>query len=127
MDANDDVAALSGSKIGKPMTGAAELEQRKSMTIGEARERALAEIAKIFLQADVPVIGDEQTQEKSYGWVFFYQSRGYAENGDPSAMLIGNGPVVVLRRDGSVHQFGSALPAPEILRRFEIAMGFPPD
>jgi hypothetical protein len=93
------------------------------VTISEARARALAEIEKGFTQGDEPVIGDDYTQEKSYGWVFFYQSKRYIETGDPSTMLAGNGPVVVLRDDGSVHLLGSALPPDETLRQFEVAMG----
>jgi hypothetical protein len=94
------------------------------LTLEEARERALAALNAAYDQEnDTLVIGDDYTISRPYGWVFFYQSRRFLENGDPSDALAGNGPVVVLSRDGSIHHLGSAHPVEETLRQFEARIG----
>ncbi len=65
------------------------------------------------------VIVDDETIEKPYGWVFFYQSGRFLETGEPGLALAGNGPVVVLREDGSVHHLGSAAEPATSIARFE--------
>jgi hypothetical protein len=42
-------------------------------------------------------------KETDDGWIFAYNSRAYVEDGNPSAMLAGNYPILVARADGSVH------------------------
>jgi hypothetical protein len=44
------------------------------------------------------------------GWLFYYQSQEYIRTGNPSAMLAGNGPVLVSNVDGSHVQVGTAAP-----------------
>jgi hypothetical protein len=44
------------------------------------------------------------------GWLFYYQSEEYARTGNPSAMLVGNGPVLVSREDGAHVHVGTAAP-----------------
>lgn len=66
-----------------------------------------------------PVILDEETIERSFGWVFFYQSREHLETGDLSSMLAGNAPLIVDREDGSVHVTGTAEPVELYLARYE--------
>jgi hypothetical protein len=44
------------------------------------------------------------------GWLFYYQSDEYVRTGNPSAMLAGNGPVLVSRSNGSHVQVGTAAP-----------------
>jgi len=67
---------------------------------------------------DEPVIGDDWTIKKSYGWVFFYGSRRFLETGDPSAQIAGNGPVVVLMT-GEVVALPSAYSPEEAVKMFE--------
>ncbi len=55
-----------------------------------------------------PVILDEHTIEKEFGWVFFYQSKQYIETNDFQYMLAGNAPYIVNRFDGSIHETGTA-------------------
>lgn len=71
------------------------------------------------IDGDEPVVVDEETIEKDYGWIFFYTSRRYLETGNISDMLAGNGPVLVRKDDGSIRQFGSALPVEEYIKRYE--------
>ncbi len=44
------------------------------------------------------------------GWLFYYQSEEFIRTGNPSAMLAGNGPVLVSRADGSHVHVGTAAP-----------------
>jgi hypothetical protein len=48
------------------------------------------------------VVLDEQTIERPFGWVFFYQSKKFVETGEFGDRLLGNGPVIVNRLDGSI-------------------------
>ncbi len=68
---------------------------------------------------DSLIILEDSTIEKPYGWIFFYQSRTYLETGDASYMLAGNGPVVFVGDDRSIHRLGTALPVAEEIERFE--------
>ena len=58
------------------------------------------------------------TQEESFGWVFFYQSKEYMETGALSSMLAGNAPFIVNRRDGAVHVLGTVHPVDVYLKEY---------
>jgi len=49
------------------------------------------------------VLVESHEHEVDVGWVFSYQSARYIETGSVSDALAGNGPLLVDRRDGSVH------------------------
>jgi hypothetical protein len=68
-------------------------------------------------------IMEDRTIRKSYGWIFFYNSRRYLETGSPLEALAGNGPIVVERADGSLHQLGSAQQPDASIAEFERAHG----
>jgi hypothetical protein len=65
-----------------------------------------------------PVIIDAETQEREFGWVFFYDSKEYVETGDFIHAIPGNAPVVVLR-DGAIRTTGTARPLSEYLNEIE--------
>lgn len=84
-------------------------------------EAALA-IASKVLQPEVGEEDDypadivkEQTIETRLAWIFFYQSREYLETGNDSALLTGNGPIVVIKQDGKIFRYGSYPHLKEIL------------
>ena len=56
----------------------------------------------------------DETQRLSGGWAFSYQSKAFVAAGDPTAMLVGHGPVVI-RDDGHVIEGGSLDRNPEAL------------
>ena len=66
---------------------------------------------------------DSATMERSYGWVFFYNTRSYLETGDPRQALAGNSPIVVLKATGAVHELGTALPLEHALADLERRLG----
>jgi hypothetical protein len=58
-----------------------------------------------------------------HGWIFFYTSREYLETREISAMVTGNGPIIVEKSDGSITQLGTARPFEDYLKEYEIKRG----
>jgi len=89
------------------------------MTKDEARELAVRYVKSRESEAGCDlVLLDNKTIERSFGWVFFYDSKEHAETGDFRYALAGNAPVVVTCADGAVHETGTALPLERYLERF---------
>ena len=55
------------------------------------------------------VLTGEKAAPDGAGWVFFYNTREYADTGNPMAALAGNGPVFV-SANGDAHLLSSAKP-----------------
>ena len=53
------------------------------------------------------VIVDELTQTHDFGWVFFYDTQEHID-GDTSAALGGNAPLIVDKTDGLIYSTGTA-------------------
>jgi len=62
----------------------------------------------LSLVNDELVIIDEDTIEKDFGWIFFYQSKKFLETENFSYHLAGNAPYIVNRFDGSFQITGTA-------------------
>ena len=83
--------------------------------------RTVAERYLTQMQTNPPmelVILDQHTIEDDFGWVFFWNSREYAEMGDYIYALSGNGPLIVDRSDGSIHEIPSAESIEAALARY---------
>ncbi len=65
------------------------------------------------------VLLDKETIDHEFGWVFFYQSKAYLESGRPSEALAGNAPILVSRKDGTLHVTGTALPIETYIENFK--------
>ena len=79
------------------------------ITKEEARNLVDAEILKDWrVENDVPIIIDEITIERDFGWVFFYDSRRYLETKEFGYMLVGNAPIIVNKFDATLHYTGTA-------------------
>jgi hypothetical protein len=89
-----------------------------------ARRLVAEEIGEGRTTADgiTPVIVDDRTIEREFGWVFFYDSKEYLATGDISHAVLGNAPVIVDRR-GSVHHTGTAHPVEHYIRQYERSRG----
>lgn len=61
---------------------------------------------------------DDQTLEIDFGWIFFYQSKRFLETRDLGHAIAGNAPVIVDRRDGSVHSTGTAYPVEHYVQEY---------
>lgn len=66
-----------------------------------------------------PVILDDKTIERDFGWVFFYESREYLDTGQFGFRMLGNAPIIIDRRDGSLHVTGTAQPVEHYIAAYE--------
>ena len=81
---------------------------------------SLVEAEFALFDSDVdPVILKEATQEYSWGWVVFYQSRKYTETHDIQFALAGNGPYIVNKHSGDLEITGTAQPVEDYVREYE--------
>lgn len=88
--------------------------------INESQARSIAEQwlrHQLFAEEDDVVIDEGQTIEEPFGWVYFYNSRGFLETGDFRRQLLGNAPIVVERTTGTVHETGTSKPLEEYLQQ----------
>jgi hypothetical protein len=92
------------------------------MTENEARGIAIAYLSR-HASCEVALI-DSATMEKSYGWIFFFESKRYLESGIFSDRLAGNAPIVVAKADGRIHTTGTAYPLRHYLERMTAAEGW---
>lgn len=91
-----------------------------SITKSEARQIALAYVKAMEQSAGFElVLLDQETTERNFGWVFFYDSKRHNETGNFSDAIAGNAPFVVTRTEGRVHVTGTAYPLEHYLRKFD--------
>ncbi len=90
-----------------------------------AGERISAEAAKVLVEEEIFkdsdhdfVIEEGRTMERTYGWIFFYNTRAFLASGDPMDTMPGTGPIVVLH-DGSVVPMPTSMPPEQAILRFE--------
>ncbi|WP_420106728.1 YrhB domain-containing protein [Herbaspirillum huttiense] len=93
--------------------------------ISRIQAQALAEshISQIAGSDVSFAILDDQTVERPFGWVFFYQSRRHLETRDPSEVLAGNAPLIVDRLTGKITETGTAHPLEHYLSKYEAERG----
>jgi hypothetical protein len=65
------------------------------------------------------VVLDELTKERPYGWVFFVNTRRFAETKDRRFAVIGNGPVIFRKVDQSIHKLPSGVSPEDAIADFE--------
>lgn len=84
--------------------------------------QALAIANKVVADLDGPVnqvVVEDQTVERVFGWVFFYTTRRYLETGNISDVILGNGPLVVHRADGSFEHLATSVPPQRAIEIYE--------
>ncbi|SDL12420.1 YrhB domain-containing protein [Nonomuraea jiangxiensis] len=98
------------------------------LTESEARCVAEAEVARLrhdvrgyFAEDDDFVI--VEMEEYPIGWVYYYQSSRYLRTRRMSAALMGNAPVLIDRRDGSILPTGTAHAVEHYIREHEQSQG----
>lgn len=93
-------------------------------TISFSEAVAIASQHLINLQNEASVeLKLVKTQEEPFGWVFFYQSKEYVENGNFSSMLAGNSPFLVDCKSGKIHSFGTAHPVEFYIKEYGLQYG----
>ena len=65
------------------------------------------------------VILDNETIEKKWGWVFFYNTEDYVKSGDFLDTLVGNAPYIVNRSTGELIETGTAYDIEEYIKDYE--------
>jgi len=87
----------------------------------ETAEKKVVESINADYHADDDelVIVRDETIEKDYGWIFFYNSKKYQRTGELSDRLAGNGPVLFEKDSGQMHHLGTHHPPDELIREFE--------
>lgn len=61
---------------------------------------------------------DEHTIETDFGWILFWNSKKYLETNEFQYALAGNAPLIIDRRDGSIHETSTAEPIEKIIERY---------
>jgi hypothetical protein len=64
---------------------------------------------------------DAETIERSFGWVFVYDSKAYLKTREFSDRLAGNAPLIVDRDTGKLHVTGTAKPVEHYIAEHEAA------
>ncbi|WP_315742067.1 YrhB domain-containing protein [Bradyrhizobium sp. SZCCHNR1075] len=59
------------------------------------------------------------TVTKPYGWIFFYESKEFLDNGVELARLAGNAPIIVNRNTNELRVTGTAMPLEHYLEQYE--------
>jgi len=62
-------------------------------------------------------------EEFEYGWVFFSTTPGYLQTGDMLDAFVGGAPILVDRRDGTLHETRTGRPVHEYVA--ELSEGSP--
>jgi len=87
----------------------------------EAQSLVESELEKTKDQFD-PIdcaVLEDKTIEKSWGWVFFYQSKSFIETGDFREMLGGNAPIIVNRDTSELTYTGTAQDVEFYIKEYE--------
>ena len=97
----------------------------------EAKDAALQAVNDLITESEdvpdvEPAIVDGETIERTWGWVFFWNTRLYAETGDLEHALVGTAPVCVNRTDGSACSVTAAWPIEREIKRYERLIGARP-
>ncbi len=89
------------------------------------KDRAFS-IASDSLQKQTEAFGQQRVvllkdrfEESEFAWVFFYDSEKHLETGDYKDALVGGGPILIDKFDGSVHSFGSAFSLEKCTHKYD--------
>ncbi|HEX3079539.1 MAG TPA: hypothetical protein VHQ04_03715 [Puia sp.] len=62
---------------------------------------------------------DDQTIDKSYAWIFYYEAQQQTGDLDPRIALAGNGAILVSKHDGNISTFAAGLTLDEMIEEYE--------
>lgn len=90
------------------------------ITLTEATKAAERYVQDMERSCGMPLrLLEDQTIERGIGWAFFYNAALPPGSGDADALLAGNAPIIVDKRDGSLHETGTAHPIEHYLDNYE--------
>jgi hypothetical protein len=90
------------------------------LTLDGARLQVFLELRRRhgWLRGPQELVIHEHTIERPWGWVFFYNARGFLD-GDMRYALGGNAPIIVNRYDGTFRDTGTAAPVEYYIAEYE--------
>ncbi|MVM29925.1 hypothetical protein GO755_07770 [Spirosoma sp. HMF4905] len=59
------------------------------------------------------------SQEESFGWIFFYNSKEFLETGNLSYALGGNSPIIINKQTGELWETGTAHPVEYYIEKYK--------
>jgi hypothetical protein len=77
------------------------------LTKAQALEIVGEELRRMSPPGHDIVVVDEDTIERNFGWVFFFNTRKFLETGIFEHRLAGNGPIIVNKHTGEVEFVGT--------------------
>ncbi|MFD8483907.1 YrhB domain-containing protein [Kitasatospora sp. NPDC059673] len=75
-------------------------EERAAQLVEALLERRRGEVAWMALAPELAIL---RVEEHPHGWLVFWQSAEFVRTRDRHTALIGSGPYLVDRQDGSIH------------------------
>ena len=79
------------------------------LSLEAAKEIAVRRLAEIGRASGEDLVLRANYVETDIAWAFFYDTRAYLERAEEGAHLYGNGPLIVRKSDGTLHEAGTAL------------------
>lgn len=90
------------------------------LTFDEAKSMARDVVRRLEVEAGEELAFlDDEVLERSFGWIFFYNTKRFLRTKKPRDALAGNGPLLVDKRRSSVIQLGTAHPIELYLDHYE--------
>ena len=83
-----------------------------------ALDIAMGALARLKHGAHLALL-HERTVETEWGWVFYFNTRQYAETRDPLTLLPGCGPLVIERADGAYTFLSTSMAPDQALAMYE--------
>ncbi|MDZ4820374.1 MAG: YrhB domain-containing protein [Planctomycetota bacterium] len=62
---------------------------------------------------------EDITMTREFGWVFFYDSAKSVGSNEPGEDIAGNAPIIIDRKDGSLHVTGTGRPIEYFIDNYE--------
>lgn len=91
------------------------------LTDNEMEDIAKAFVAKMAQEPPKEdlILSPKPAIKKSYGNVYYYNTRKFIEERDINYALLGNGPFLVEKKNGKVFEFGTGKPLEYYLKEYE--------
>jgi hypothetical protein len=90
------------------------------MNLAEAEKLVISELVKSNISDGIECgLLKDETIEKDWGWVFFYQSVAFIESGDFLDKLGGNAPIIINKQTGKLIHTGTAYDIEHYIKEYE--------
>lgn len=94
------------------------------MTFEEAQKLVKAKLDKMESAGGLSSLKISSYKTEEFGWIFFYNTEAFLVEGDLSAQLAGNSPLIVDKNTGILHVTGTAEPIESYVNKYKKSMGY---